>query len=50
MRTTNGREARISAKQTEPSEWTAQTSNGPRRMVPFVDVGDREYSTYLALS
>jgi hypothetical protein len=44
------REALLRAEQTGPSEWTAQTANGARRMVPFIDVGDREYSTYLVLS
>ncbi|WP_263383521.1 hypothetical protein [Granulicella arctica] len=28
-------------------EWTVKSNSGPRRMVPFVEVGDRLYSTYV---
>jgi hypothetical protein len=44
------RDALLRARQTGPREWTASTALGDRRLVPFVDVGDREYSTYVTLS
>ncbi len=44
------REELLGATRTGPREWTAMSSSGARRMVPFSDVGDREYSTYVNLS
>ncbi len=42
------REAMLGAERTGPMEWTAVDGAGVRRrMVPFVDVGDRVYSTYV---
>ncbi len=37
------RDELLRAERTGPSEWRV----GPRRFVPFVEIGDREYSTYV---
>lgn len=45
-----GREALLRAERTGPREWTAVDGAGVRRrMVPFVDVGERVYSTYVTV-
>ena len=44
---TLSRDALLAAERTGPMEWTVKGSGGPRRMVPFVEVGDRTYSTYV---
>ena len=42
------REALLGAERTGAMEWTAEDAAGVRRqMVPFVDVGERVYSTYV---
>ncbi len=41
------RGALLEGVRTGPREWTVKTNAGERRMVPFIDVGDREYSTYV---
>ncbi len=44
------REAVLGAERTGAMEWTATDAAGSRRrMVPFVDVGERVYSTYVKL-
>ncbi len=43
------RQALLSAQRTGASEWLATSQSGPRRFVPFTELGDREYSTYLKL-
>ena len=41
-------EALLAAERTGPREWRVKvTGGGTRRMVPFTDVGDREYSLYV---
>ncbi len=40
-------DALLNAEQTGTSEWTVQTSAGPRRMVPFPEIGSRMYTMYL---
>jgi hypothetical protein len=42
------RENLLAAKRTGRA-WTALSSSGVRRMVPFTDVSEREYSTYVLL-
>jgi len=37
----------LNAERTGPMEWTVKTGGQTRRMVPFVEVGDRTYSTYV---
>jgi hypothetical protein len=44
------REALLAAQRTAPREWTVTTAAGKCRMVPFTDIGDSEYSTYLTLA
>jgi DUF1680 family protein len=39
----------LGAEQTAPLEWIVYTTTGPRRMVPFTAVGEREYSTCVTL-
>ncbi len=41
--------ALLGAEKTAPAEWTAASARGPRRFVPFPDVGERTYSTYVRL-
>ncbi|WP_263381231.1 glycoside hydrolase family 127 protein [Granulicella arctica] len=41
------RDALLAAERTGRMEWTVKSNSGPRRMVPFVEVGDRPYSTYV---
>ena len=43
-------EALLKAQQTGPAEWTATSATGDRRFVPFTEVADRTYATYLAIS
>ena len=40
-------EALLNAQQTGPREWTAATPLGPRRMVPWSEIGKRSYTTYV---
>lgn len=42
-----GSDALLSADRTGAREWSVNSPAGLRRMVPFTDVGDREYSTYV---
>ncbi len=46
---TLARDALLNAKQTGPREWTIATPAGTRVMVPFPEIGDRLYSTYVQL-
>jgi DUF1680 family protein len=41
------RDALMSAERAGPMEWSVGSNGQTRRMVPFVDVGDRTYSTYV---
>ncbi len=41
------REALLRAERTGPREWSVNAADKRRRMVPFVDVGDATYSTYV---
>ena len=41
------RDALLSAERTGPMEWTVKSAGQSRRMIPFVDVGDATYSTYV---
>jgi DUF1680 family protein len=41
------RNALLNAERSGPMEWTVKTGGQTRRMVPFVEVGDRTYSTYV---
>lgn len=43
------RNALFQAARTAPAEWKVMTANGPRTMVPFAEVGDRTYTTYLEI-
>jgi len=43
---TLSRDALLNAERTGPMEWRVKNAGQSRRMVPFVDVGDRMYSTY----
>ena len=43
-------EALLGAERTGPREWRTQTQPGSRRLVPFTEVGEGEYSTYLNLA
>jgi hypothetical protein len=43
-------DALLQAEQTGTMEWSATLGGKVRRLVPFMDVGEREYSTYLRLS
>ena len=40
-------DALLSAEQTGTSEWTVQSADGPRRFVPWPEIGDRMYTTYV---
>lgn len=41
------RDALLNAERTGSMEWSVKSSGQPRRMVPFVDVADHTYSTYV---
>jgi hypothetical protein len=43
------REQVLAAKRLSKTEWSVQTESGALRMVPYVEVGDAGYSTYLRL-
>ena len=40
-------DALLGARQSGPAEWTVTTTKGARRFVPWTDLGDRMYSTYV---
>jgi DUF1680 family protein len=42
------REALLAAKRTGPREWTVTTSNQAVRFVPFTELADRSYTTYVS--
>jgi len=42
-------EALLGAERTGPREWRVTSSTADRRMVPFTEVGERMYSTYVTL-
>ena len=44
------RQSILNALRTGPREWTITTASGPRTMVPFTDIGDRLYTTYVTLA
>jgi len=44
---TLSRDALLNAERTGAMEWRVKNAGQSRRMVPFVDVGDRMYSTYV---
>ena len=37
----------LAAKRTGPQSWQIETANGPVAMLPFIAIGDQQYSTYL---
>ena len=41
------RDSLLKAERTASAEWTVTTATGPRRFVPFSQVGDRLYTLYL---
>ncbi len=41
------RDALLGARRTGPMEWTVAGASGARRLVPFSEVGNRLYTTYL---
>ena len=43
-------DALLSAQQTAECEWTVSTPAGPRRFVPWTDLGDRMYTTYIKVT
>ena len=44
------REQVLGARRSGGAEWVIDTDEGPLRMVPFTEVGDAAYTTYLKLS
>lgn len=44
------REQVLAARRSAVAEWVIDTDQGPLRMVPFTEVGDAAYTTYLKLS
>ena len=44
------REQVLGARRSAGAEWVVDTEEGPLRMVPFTEVGDAAYTTYLRLS
>jgi len=40
----------LAAKKSGPQSWQVETANGPLKMVPFTEVGEEPYSTYLRIS
>jgi DUF1680 family protein len=44
------REQVLGARRSAGAEWVIDTGEGPLRMVPFTEVGDAAYTTYLKLS
>jgi len=40
----------LAAKKISPRIWQAQTPNGPIKMLPFTDIAEEQYSTYLRLT
>ena len=42
--------ALLHAEQTGQNEWLAKTANGTRSLMPFTELGEREYATYITLS
>jgi hypothetical protein len=40
----------LAAKRTRPQSWQVQTSSGAINMLPFTDIAEQEYSTYLIAS
>ncbi len=44
------RQALLAAERTALREWTVTTGAGKRRMVPFTEIGEQEYSTYITLA
>jgi DUF1680 family protein len=41
------RQQLLAARQLSPTEWTIDTANGPVSLMPFTELGDRGYTTYL---
>ena len=44
------REQVLGARRSAGTEWVIDTDEGPLRLVPFTEVGDAAYTTYLKLS
>ncbi len=40
----------LAAKRTEAQRWQVETAHGPMAMLPFTQIGDEGYSTYLRVS
>ncbi len=40
----------LAAREVQKSQWLVETSSGKIRLIPFTDVGDSAYSTYLTVS
>ncbi len=47
--TITGKQA-LAARRTGNAEWTIDTASGPLKLVPFTEVGDATYTTYLILT
>jgi hypothetical protein len=37
----------LAAKKTAEQEWQVETATGPMSMLPFPDIGDQQYATYV---
>jgi uncharacterized protein len=44
------RAALLTAKRTSQRSWEVSTSSGPVKMLPFTDIGEEQYSTYLLVT
>jgi hypothetical protein len=40
----------LAAKKSGPQSWQVETANGLLRMLPFTEVGEEPYSTYLRVT
>jgi hypothetical protein len=44
------REALLAAQRTSPREWSVSTPNGTLRLIPFTDLADKPYTTYVSIT
>jgi len=40
----------LAAKKTAAQSWQVETAGGPMKMLPFTEIGDELYSTYVRTS
>ena len=40
----------LAAKRTDKRSWRVSTAGGPIRMLPFTDIGEEQYSTYVRVT